>query len=99
MPSRDILFPALGTGLNPAELGPSGPFIRTTGTGPEARFGPFFVSLRSLSLTQPNHAHFGTVSRSPTNQWVRGHPKGRGLKELRSGGVNTGQTIRFGTDL
>jgi transposase-like protein len=33
LPIRDILFPALGTGRNPAECGPSRSSFRTTGTG------------------------------------------------------------------
>jgi hypothetical protein len=34
----------------------------------EGRFGPFSVSLRPVSLTQPNHARFGTVIGSLKNQ-------------------------------
>jgi hypothetical protein len=65
--SRDILFPALAAGRNGAERGPSRSFIRTTVTRSEAYFGPFPVSLRPLSLTQPNHAHFGTVIGTSTS--------------------------------
>jgi hypothetical protein len=64
MPVWDILFAALSAGRNPAELERSRPFFRTTSTGPEAHFGSFSVSLRPLSLTQPNHARFGTDVRS-----------------------------------
>jgi hypothetical protein len=62
--SPDILFPALGIGRNPAECRPFGSFIRTTGRGSKAHFRPYPVSLRPLSLTQPNHGHFGTDVRS-----------------------------------
>ena len=60
LPIWDILFPALGGGWNPAGRGHFRPLFRTTSTGLEARFGPFSVPLRPLSLTQPNHGHFGT---------------------------------------
>jgi hypothetical protein len=60
----------VGVGRKPAERGPFRPFVRTTSTGPEARFGPFSVSLRPLSLTQPNHGHFGTDARISINQLV-----------------------------
>ena len=70
-PSRDILFPAARIGRNPAECRRFCSFIRTTDTGREARFGPFSVSLRPLSLTQPNHARFGTDVRTALIQLVR----------------------------
>jgi hypothetical protein len=68
-------------------------------TRSEAHFGPFPVSLRPLSLTQPNHAHFGTVIGTSTDQWVRGSPKERSLEEPPSGEGNTARTVRYGTDL
>ena len=97
--SRDILFPALAAGRNGAERGPSRSFIRTTVTRSKAHFGPFPVSLRPLSLTQPNHAHFGTVIGTSTDQWVRGSLKERSLEEPPSGEGNTARTVRYGTDL
>ena len=99
LPSWDILFPALAAGRNGAERGPSRSFIRTTVTRFEAHFGPFPVSLRPFSLTQPNHAHFGTVIGTSTDQWVRGSPKERSLEEPPSGEGNTARTVRYGTDL
>jgi hypothetical protein len=71
LPIRDILFPAARIGRNPAECRRFCSFIRTTDTGREARFGPFSVSLRPLSLTQPNHARFGTDVRTALIQLVR----------------------------
>jgi hypothetical protein len=99
LPSRDILFPALGSGRNPGECGPLRPFIRTTGTRPEADFGPFSVSLHPPSPTQPNHAKFSTDVRSSEDQWVTEIWRGAGSKGARSGGVNRERTVRFGTDL
>jgi hypothetical protein len=93
--SRDILFRPLDTGRNPAECRPLGSFIRTTRTGSEAHFGPFSVSLRPHSLTQPNHAHFGTVIGTSTDQWVRASPKERSLEEPPSGEGNTARTVRY----
>jgi hypothetical protein len=58
--SRDILFPALVAGRNGAERGLLRRFFRTTRTGRQARFGRSSVSLRAISLTQPNHGDFGT---------------------------------------
>jgi hypothetical protein len=92
---RDILFTPLDTGRNPAECRPLGSFIRTTRTGSEAHFGPFPVSLRPHSLTQPNHAHFGTVIGTSTDQRVRGSPKERSLEEPPSGEGNTARTVRY----
>jgi hypothetical protein len=97
--SRDILFPALGIGRNPADRGHLRSFIRTTVTRSEAHFGPFPVSLWPLSLTQPNHAHFGTVTGTSTDQWVRGSAealKERSLEEPPSGEGNTARTVRYG---
>ena len=95
MPSWDILFSALCRGRNRAEFGPSRPFFRTTGTGPQAHFGPFSLSVGLPSLTQPNHGRFGTDVRTAQPQWVRRSPRGVGSKELRSGGVSRDRTIRF----
>jgi hypothetical protein len=50
-------------------------------TGFEAHFGPFPVSLRPLSPTQPNHRHLGTDVGSSIVQWVGGRPKRAGLKK------------------
>jgi hypothetical protein len=44
-----------------------------------AHFGPFFVSLGSLSPKQPNHGHFGTDVESSIIQRVAWHPKGVGF--------------------
>jgi hypothetical protein len=73
--SRDILFPELGATRKAAEWAPSRPFFRTMSTGLEAHFRPFFDSLSPPSLTQPNHARFGTDVRNSRIQRVRGHPR------------------------
>ena len=95
LPIRDILFPALAAGRNGAECGPSWPFVRTTDPARKAHLAPFSASLRPLSLTQPNHARFGTVIGTSTDQWVRGSPKERSLEEPPSGEGNTARTIRY----
>ena len=61
-----------------------------------AHFGPFFVSLGSLSPKQPNHGHFGTDVESSIIQRVGDAGRGQGLQNLRSGGVNRDRTLRFG---
>ena len=97
--SRDILFPALWCGRNPAECRPFGPFIRTTRRGSEAHFGPFPVSPRPLSLTQPNHGHFGTDVESSIIQWVGGRPKGVGFEKapLRRSEQGSNYSIWYGS--
>ena len=95
LPSRDILFPLLISGRNPAECGHSWPFVRTTRTGLRAHFGPFSVSLGPLSPKQPNHGHFGTDVGKLRNSMGWRRPKGSGLKNLRSGEVNRDRTLRF----
>jgi hypothetical protein len=50
------------------------------GARPEGHFGPFFVSLGRVSLTQPNHARFGTDVGSAQIQWFRESPKGCGFE-------------------
>jgi hypothetical protein len=94
---QDILFSPLISGRNSPECGHSWQIVRTMRTGLRAYFGPFFVSLRPLSLKQPNHARFGTDVKSSQNQWVRRNLRGAGLKEPRSAEVNWDRTIRFGT--
>jgi hypothetical protein len=79
MPSRDILFPLLIRGCNPADCGHSWQIVRTMRTGLRAHFGPFFVSRGSLSPKQPNHGHFGTDVESSIIQWVAWYPKGVGF--------------------
>ena len=85
--TRDILFPLLISGRNPAECGHSRPIVRTTGAGQQAHFGPFSLSPGAPSLTQPNHGHFGTDVRIAPSQWVRWSPRGRGFERaaLRRG--------------
>ncbi len=80
LPVRDILFPALGGGRNPAECRASWLLIRTTRTSWEAHFRPFSLSLGPTSLTQPNHARFGTDVRVPMNQWVTAPPTRHGFE-------------------
>jgi hypothetical protein len=92
---RDCLFRHPGDGRNGAECGRLRPFVRTRRGGRQVYSGRFSVSLLPLSLTQPNHAHFGTVVESTTNQRVTGMTKGWGLKEFRSGEVNRDRTVRF----
>ena len=82
----------------PQNAGVRGRLSEPVWTGLRAYFGALSVSLRPFSLTQPNHAHFGTVTRSSTKQRVRGRPKARGLKGARSGGVTWDRTIQFGTE-
>jgi hypothetical protein len=72
---RDILFPALGAGLNGAECGHLRPFFRTTGAGLRPDFGSFSGSQGPPSLTQPNHGHFGTdVGSSHIQRLCAGRP-------------------------
>jgi hypothetical protein len=54
---------------------------------PVGYFGPFSASLRTLSLTQPNHARFGTAVESSIIQEVDGRPEGCGFEKppLRRG--------------
>jgi hypothetical protein len=78
-PCRDILFPLLIRGRKPADCGHSWQIVRTMRTGLGAQFGPFFVSLGSLSPKQPNHGHFGTDVESSIIQRVAWHPKGVGF--------------------
>ena len=90
LPSRDILFPAPGADPNAAECGRLRPSIRTTDPAREADFAPFSGSLTPLSLTQLNHARFGTDVRSQQSQRFRGNPmrcgfEGRPLKGGRPG--------------
>jgi hypothetical protein len=93
-PCRDILFPALSAGLNPAELGPSG--VISEPRAPARRpFRVISVSLGQVFLTQPNHARFGTDVGSGEIQGLRESPKGSGLKTSRSAGVNRDRTVRF----
>jgi hypothetical protein len=98
MPSRDILFQLLISGRKPAECGHSGQIIRTTGTGLRAHLGPFSAFLRPLSLTQPNHAHFGTVVESLRNQCVRGGSRARGFERasLRRSEQGSNNSIQYG---
>src|SRR5918995_7529801 len=98
LPIRDILFDALRAGRNPAECGHLRPFIRTAGTGRQAYFGPFSGSLATFSLTQPNHAHFGTVVESFRNQSVRGGSPSRGFERasLRRSEQGSNNSIQYG---
>jgi hypothetical protein len=74
------------------------PIVRTTGTRPEAHFGPFSASLRPLSLTQPNHGRFGTDVGSSTNQLVTGMLIGPGFERaaLRRSKRGSNNSIRYG---
>ena len=97
-PSRDILLPTLGTGRYPAEFGLFRPSIRTMRGDWQAHFGPFSVSLRPSSLTQPNHGHFGTVARSSPDQWVMRCQLGRGFESaaLKRSEHGSNNSIRYG---
>jgi hypothetical protein len=64
---------------------------------PGSLFRAVFCLFRSLSLTQPNHAAFGTDIRNSAIQWVRERTKMPVLKGARSGGVNVGRTVGFGS--
>jgi hypothetical protein len=61
---------------------------------PAPHFGPFLASLAAFSLTQPNHGHFGTVTRIAENQYARRPRKARWFERaaLRRGapGSNDG---------
>ena len=72
------------------------PNHRRRPTGP---FWAVFVSLRPLSLTQPNHARFGTDVRSSQNQWVPGHPEGHGFERaaLRRSEQGSNSSVRYGS--
>ena len=98
LPMRVILLGALRAGRNPAECGHLRPFIRTTGTGRQAYFGPFSGSLATFSLTQPNHAHFGTAVESLRNQCVRGGSRARGFERasLRRSEQGSNNSIQYG---
>jgi hypothetical protein len=95
---RDILFQRSADSRNGAECGRFRPSVRTTGTRPEAHLGPFSVSLRPLSLTQPNHGHFGTVVRSQPDQWVMRCQLGCGFESaaLRRSEQGSNNSIRCG---
>jgi hypothetical protein len=97
LPIWDILFPRLASGRNGAECRPFRSFIRTTGTGSDAHFGPYPISLRPLSLTQPNHDHFGTVVRSPPDQWVMRCQLGCGFESaaLKRSEQGSNNSIRY----
>ncbi len=84
---RDILFHALGPGLKGAECGPLRPSIRTMRGGRQAHLARFSVSPRPLSLTQLNHARFGTDVRTARTSMVRGGQKACGFERaaLRRG--------------
>jgi hypothetical protein len=77
--SRDILFPPLISGRNPAECGHSWQIVRTTRPPRQPYFGPFFVSPGSRSPRQPNHGHFGTDVETSMIQGVEERPKGVGF--------------------
>jgi hypothetical protein len=96
--SRDILFQRSTDSRNGAECGRFRPSVRTTSTRPEAHLGPFSDSLRPLSLTQPNHGHFGTVVRSPPDRWVMRCQLGRGFESaaLRRSEQGSNNSIRYG---
>jgi hypothetical protein len=96
--SRDILFPGLVGGRKAAECRLFGSLVRTTRADSEARFGPFSVSLRPLSPTQPNHAHFGTDVGSSVDQWVTGDPKKCGFegRPLRRCWPGSNHSVRYG---
>jgi hypothetical protein len=97
LPIWDILFPRLASGRNGAECRPFRSFIRTAVTGSEAHFGPYPVSLRPLSLTQPNHGHFGTVVRSQPDQWVMRCQLGCGFESaaLKRSEQGSNNSIRY----
>jgi hypothetical protein len=98
LPIWDTLFATSDGGRNPAGCGRSRPFIRTMDTGPKAHFGPFCGSLRPPSLTQPNHGHFGTVVRSPPDQWVMRCQLGGGFESaaLKRSEHGSNNSIRYG---
>jgi hypothetical protein len=62
-------------------------------TGSRAYFGPYFVSLGSLSPKQPNHGHFGTDVESSIIQWVGGHPKGSRFERILVGRSEPGSKL------
>jgi hypothetical protein len=96
--SRDILFSALSNGQNPAERGRLRSFFRTKDPARKPHFGLFSVSLRPLSLTQPNHAHFSTDVIRSRCQRLTGGPErtefeGRPLRQSEPGSNNS---VRYG---
>jgi len=90
-------FPCARCRPEPRRIGPFRPFLRTMTTGGKARFGPFSVSLRPFSLTQPNHARFGTDVRSSQSQWVKGRPKECGFegRPLRRNELGSNDSVRY----
>ena len=100
LPIRDILFQVVGVGQNPAECGHSRRVIRTTAPGVSGHCGPFSASLGPPSLTQPNHASFGTDVESSIIQGVGGRPKGTGFGRIPLGRSEPGsncpvQRVRY----
>jgi hypothetical protein len=65
---------------------------------PGSPFRLFSVSLRPPSLTQPNHGHFGTVVRSPPDQWVMRCQLGGGFESaaLKRSEHGSNNSIRYG---
>jgi hypothetical protein len=61
-------------------------------------FGQFSLSASALSLTQPNHGHFGTVVRSPPDQWVMRCQLDRGFESaaLKRSEQGSNNSIRYG---
>ena len=96
LPTRDILFSRVRHRRNAADCGHSRSFVRTSGTGRQAYFGPFSGYLGALSLTQPNHAHFGTDVGRSSDQWLRGGPKGCGFegRPLKGGRPGSNYYVR-----
>ena len=96
-PSRDILFRRSADGRNGAEFVHSRRYVRTTRAGRQPLFGPVGASLRPLSLTQPNHGHFGTDVESSIIQWVGGQQKGSGFGKapLRRSEPGSNRSVRY----
>jgi hypothetical protein len=97
LPTRDILFRPVAGGRNRAECRLSRSFFRTTSTEPEAHSGPLSAYPGPFSLTQPNHARFGTDVRRPPDQCFSGHPNGYGFegRALRRGKPGSNHFVRY----
>jgi hypothetical protein len=94
LPTRDILFPPLASVGSAQNAGFSGRLSE-----PQTLLGGPVRAVFRLSpapfsdATEPSPVWYGC--QTPDNQWVTGGPNGRSLKQLRSGDMSCGRTVRF----
>jgi hypothetical protein len=96
-PTRDILYRTSEDGRNGAEIWAFAAICPNHRAGRPAHSGRFSASLRTLSLTQPNHGRFGTDVRTAQSQGVRGSLTGRGFERaaLRRSERRSKQLVRL----